>query len=79
MIRILEACEHYGDSYGQEGRANAQRLRALVLLLRYSGMRIGDGVTLDCERITKNKLLLLYRQDWHPSVLPASRLCRSSA
>jgi integrase/recombinase XerD len=35
---ILKACEAYPD------RANAIRLRALVLLLRYSGLRIRDAL-----------------------------------
>jgi integrase len=45
MIEILATCEQYPDNYGRTGQANAKRLRALVLLLRYSGMRIGDAVT----------------------------------
>jgi integrase/recombinase XerD len=55
MIRILTALEPYGKSAGIR---NAQRLRAFVLLLRYSGLRIGDAVQLDVNRIQKNKLLL---------------------
>ena len=34
------------------------RLRGLVLLLRYSGLRIGDAVTLGWDRLNKGKLLL---------------------
>jgi integrase len=41
MIRILAALETYSHT---AGAPNAQRLRAFVLLLRYSGMRIGDAV-----------------------------------
>jgi integrase len=55
MIRILAALEPYGKSAGIR---NAQRLRAFVLLLRYSGLRIGDATQLDVNRIQKNKLLL---------------------
>src|SRR5713226_2946509 len=55
MIRILTALEPYGKSAGVR---NAQRLRAFVLLLRYSGLRIGDAVQLDVNRIQKSKLLL---------------------
>jgi integrase/recombinase XerD len=55
MIRILTALEPYGKSAGIR---NAQRLRAFVLLLRYSGLRIGDAVQLDVNRIQENKLLL---------------------
>ena len=55
MIRILTALGPYGKSAGIR---NAQRLRAFVLLLRYSGLRIGDGVQLDVNRIEGSKLLL---------------------
>ena len=55
MLRILSALEKYGQ---RAGAANAQRLRAFVLLLRYSGMRIGDAVACSTDRITGNKLFL---------------------
>jgi integrase len=46
VTTILAACDDYPD------KRNAVRLRALVLLLRYSGLRIGDAVTLPRDRIT---------------------------
>jgi len=52
ITKILSACFDYPD------RANAVRLRALVLLLRYSGLRIRDAVTLSRDRIQKGKLFL---------------------
>jgi integrase/recombinase XerD len=55
MIRILAALGTYGESAGLR---NAQRLRAFLLLLRYSGLRIGDAVQLSVNRIQGNKLLL---------------------
>ena len=55
MTRILAALHLYGKSGGIR---NAQRLRAFVLLLRYSGLRIGDAVQLNVNRIQENKLLL---------------------
>lgn len=55
MTRILAALHLYGKSAGIR---NAQRLRAFVLLLRYSGLRIGDAVQLNVNRIQENKLLL---------------------
>jgi len=55
MIRILTALEAYGKSAGIR---NAQRLRAFVLLLRYSGLRIGDATQLNVSRLDENKLLL---------------------
>ena len=55
MIRILTALGPYGKSAGIR---NAQRLRAFVLLLRYSGLRIGDAAQLEVNRIVDSKLLL---------------------
>jgi integrase/recombinase XerD len=55
MIRILAALAPYSKSAGVK---NAQRLRAFVLLLRYSGLRIGDAVQLTVNRLQGNKLLL---------------------
>ena len=52
FTRILAACGNYPD------KLNAIRLRALVLLLRYSGLRITDAVTLHRDRITAGKLFL---------------------
>lgn len=37
-----------------------RRVRALVLLLRYSGLRIGDAVSLSKDRIDANGMLSLY-------------------
>jgi integrase/recombinase XerD len=55
IVRILTALGPYGKSAGIR---NAQRLRAFVLLLRYSGLRIGDAVQLDVNRLEGSKLLL---------------------
>jgi integrase/recombinase XerD len=57
-VSILTACDSYGDNYGRIGQENSRRLRALVLLLRYSGLRIGDVVSLPRERIAAGKLFL---------------------
>lgn len=55
MVKILVAFDEYAK---RAGVANAQRLKAFVLLLRYSGMRIGDAVGCAADRITGNKLFL---------------------
>jgi integrase/recombinase XerD len=54
VVAILGACDQYPD------RANAVRLRAFVLLLRYSGLRIRDVVTLRCDRVGEDGKLFLY-------------------
>lgn len=45
MERILDACDTCPD------KRAAKRLRAIVLLMRFSGLRIGDACTLPRERI----------------------------
>src|ERR1035438_4718500 len=58
MIRILAACDKYTDTYGKTGQPNSKRLRAFVLLMRYSGLRIGDTATCSTDRISGDKLFL---------------------
>jgi len=58
MKRILAAIEVYPDKTGKTGQPNARRLRAFCLLLRFSGMRIGDAVSLRRDRLDRNKLFL---------------------
>ena len=53
MARILMALNVYGESAGV---GNAQRLRAFVLLLRFTGLRIGDVVRLSEEQIDGNRV-----------------------
>lgn len=55
MMQILAALDKYAE---RTGMASAQRLRAFVLLLRYSGLRIGDAVKLSPERLNGNQLFL---------------------
>jgi integrase len=50
--RVLDACDVYPD------KKNAVRLRALALLLRYSGLRATDAVTLGKQRIKDGVLVL---------------------
>jgi integrase/recombinase XerD len=58
MSRILAAIDIYCQETSANGRENARRLRAFVLLLRYSGMRISDVVNLTAERFVGNRFFL---------------------
>jgi integrase/recombinase XerD len=58
MTEILAAIERYPDKSGKTGRTNAIRLRAFVLTLRYTGMRIGDVTSLSADRLAGNKIFL---------------------
>ena len=66
MVAILTAL----DSYGEEGSRNRRRMKALVLLLRHSGLRIGDAVTLSRERINGDKLFLYTSKAGTPVYCP---------
>jgi integrase/recombinase XerD len=70
MVKILVAFDKYSK---RAGVANAQRLRAFVLLLRYSGMRIGDAVACGVDRIDGDRLFLYTQKTGVPvhCVLPA--------
>jgi integrase/recombinase XerD len=58
VVRILQAIARRLDTCQPHGRDNARRLRGLVLLLRYSGLRIGDAVSCSLERLVDGKLRL---------------------
>lgn len=70
VIEILAACDRYTDSYGRVRQWNGRRLRALVLLLRYSGLRIGDAVCISRDRIVGNKLFLYTAKTGTPVYIP---------
>jgi hypothetical protein len=73
MLKILAAVEKYSD---RAGVANGQRLRAFLLFLRYSGMRIEDAVQCGPERLKGNKLFLYTQKTDVPvqCVLPVRSL-----
>jgi integrase len=56
--KLVIACDTYEVQVGAAGFLNAQRLRALIRLMRYSGLRISDAVNLSTDRITDDKLFL---------------------
>lgn len=58
MLQILSATTRNIESVQGHGKDNAIRLRALVLLLRYSGLRIGDAVGCPVVRLSDGKIRL---------------------
>lgn len=72
MVRILAALVPFCDQTASGGKNSARRLRALVLVLRYSGMRIGDAVQLTSDKLNGNKLFLYTQKTGVPvyTVLP---------
>jgi integrase/recombinase XerD len=69
MVAILAACDRYSMK-GIYGEHNATRLRALTLLMRYSGLRIGDAVTCARERLVGSKLFLYQAKTGTPVYCP---------
>jgi integrase/recombinase XerD len=62
MKRILAASDRY--------RGNQDRMRAFLLVMRYSGLRIGDTIALDESRLNGNKLLLYTAKTGAPVYVP---------
>lgn len=62
-FKIIVESTHKYDQKRKEGIGDplGSRLRALLLLMRWSGLAIRDAVTLERERLNKNDEILLYR------------------
>jgi integrase len=58
----MAACDRY--------RGNKARVKAFVLVMRYSGLRIGDTVTLRRDRLKDSKLLLYTAKTGTPVYIP---------
>ncbi len=67
---LLDACSRFTDWHGQTGKENAQRLRALILLLRYSGLRIGDAASCRVDRLSGYRLFLYQQKTTVPVYIP---------
>ena len=67
--KILWATEVYPIK-GIHGEANRLRMRAFVNLLRYSGLRIRDAVTLSTDKLHGGKLLLYTQKTGTPVFIP---------
>lgn len=62
VARILDACDRY--------RGDKDRMRAFVLTMRYSGLRIGDTATLRRDRVKDGKVLLYQAKTGTPVFVP---------
>ncbi len=69
MARILKACDQYPrkNSLGLDNRA---RIKAFVLLLRYSGLRLQDATSLEKVRLQEGALFLYTQKTGTPVYLP---------
>lgn len=60
MMGIFAATEAYREHAQNHAKLNAIRLRSLILALRYSGLRLGDAVSLSPDRLSADDKLFLY-------------------
>ncbi len=77
FVKILTACDTLQLKAEKPiAKFNAQRLKTLVLLMRYSGMRVSDAVTLTTDRLDGKKLFLYTQKTGVPvyTILPDSVL-----
>lgn len=69
--KIVWALDAYEEIHPQTAASTLRQLRALVLLLRYSGLRISDCVSLKRERIDKRGRLFVHAiKNQKPVFLP---------
>jgi integrase/recombinase XerD len=58
MFALMKSLAEKIETASPSARENARRLRSLVMVLRYSGLRIGDAVSCSVERLVDGKLRL---------------------
>jgi hypothetical protein len=80
--KIVDATYAYRENRGETGNANSTRLRTMTLLMRWSGLRIHDAVTLERSRLHGDSLLLTKQRPGRRSMflfpLISSRHCEVS-
>lgn len=69
MNKILAGCDEFPIK-GIYGDGNRKRLRAMILLLRYTGLRIRDGVTITRDRIQDGRVFLYTQKTGTPVYVP---------
>ncbi len=70
--RIIDATYRLGESAERSWAPKKRgiRIRALTELMRWSGLRIRDAVTLECARLVENKLMLYQAKTRTPVFVP---------
>ncbi len=76
MVKILTACDGLQLTTPVEGKLNALRLKILILVMRYTGLRVSDAVSLTTDRLDGARLFLYTQKTGTPvyTVLPDSVL-----
>jgi integrase len=73
VIQILSACDELG-----RGSYERHRARAMVLLLRYTGLRISDVATLARDRVRDDRIFLYTMKNGKPVFLPIPAFLREA-
>jgi integrase/recombinase XerD len=68
--KIIDATYAYRENRGETGTTNSTRLRTLTLLMRWSGLRIRDAITLERTRLINDDLLLYQAKTGTPVYVP---------
>ena len=66
MTRIVDACEKYG------GHQN--RIKAFVLTMRYTGLRIGDTIRLSRTQVSDGKVFVPTAKTGQPVNVPVPQM-----
>jgi integrase len=74
MEKILWAADTIREIHYQMNEGIEKKMRALILLMRYSGLRISDAVTLTRDRIREGKLFLYQAKTDEPVWVPLPKI-----
>jgi len=66
VVSLIAAC----DRLGVEDALTQERMRVLILVLRYTGLRIGDATQLHASQIESGKLILRQGKTGVPVMMP---------
>lgn len=72
--KILWALDAYGEIHHTSPERIRKKLKALVLLMRYSGLRISDAVPLRRDRIDGDKLFVYQAKTGEPVLVPLPKV-----
>jgi integrase/recombinase XerD len=76
--KILWALEVYCEKHPQSPPDTQRKLRAMILLMRYSGIRISDAVMLKNDRIKDGRLFLYQAKTGVPVYIPLPKEVRDA-
>lgn len=78
MDQILWACEVIRETHPKMKSGIEKKLRALVLLMRHSGLRITDAVILTEDRVRDGKLFLYQAKTGEPVWVPLPQIAHDA-